>query len=161
MILGIVADSHGDEVVTARAVELLREGGAELLIHLGDVETSEVIVALSAMPARLVFGNCDFDIAHLTNVAELIGVTVDHPAGRIDNDGKTIFFTHGHLEQLMKDAIEDAVDYLLHGHSHVRRDDRFGATRIINPGALHRASRYTAALLNPGDDDIRFIDVPR
>jgi predicted phosphodiesterase len=25
-------------------------------------------------------------------------------------------------------------DYLLHGHTHVRRDERAGRTRIINPG---------------------------
>ncbi len=161
MILGILGDSHGDAAITTRAVELLRDGGAELLIYLGDVETEDVIVSLSAMPTRLVFGNCDFDIAYLTEVSQRLGVTVDHPAGHLDVDGKTVVFTHGHLELYMKQAIEQATDYLLHGHSHIARDDHFGSTRIINPGALHRAPRYTAALLDPASDRLDLVEVPR
>lgn len=161
MILGILADSHGDACTTARAVDLLRDNGAELLIHLGDVETSDVIGALSVMPARLVFGNCDYDLKTLATAAKRAGVVVDHPIGRLEFDGRTVAYTHGDVERLMKQAIEDGVEYLLHGHWHVTRDDRFAGTRIINPGALHRAARYTAAVLDPGNDRLRFLNVPR
>lgn len=161
MLIGLLADSHGRAAITRQAVTQLAGAGAELLIHLGDIETPDVLDALTALPARVVFGNCDFEIDELRSAARARGITVDHPAGRIEIDGKMIVFTHGHLELLMKQAIEDAAPYLLHGHTHLARDDRFGETRIINPGALHRAVRYTAALLDPARDTLEFLEITR
>lgn len=160
MRIGLLADSHGYAGTTEAAVALLRDHGAEMLIHLGDVGTIQALEALTALPARVVFGNCD-DIDTLSIAAARLGIAVDHPAGRIDIDGKSIVFTHGHIESHMHQAIEDAATYLLHGHTHVARDDRFGRTRIINPGALHRAARYTAALLDPARDALEFLEIPR
>jgi len=161
MKIGILGDSHGDHIISARAVELLADAGAELLIHLGDVGTTDVIDALRPLPARVVWGNCDIDHDRLCRAARNAGVTVDHPIGEITVDRKRIMFTHGDQDALMKQPIEEAADYLLHGHSHVVRDDRFGSTRIINPGALHRAARYTAAVLEPATDELETLEVPR
>ena len=47
------------------------------------------------------------------------------------------------------------------GHSHMAHDRRDGPTRRINPGALHRAAEFTAALLDPGTDELRFLTAPR
>jgi predicted phosphodiesterase len=55
----------------------------------------------------------------------------------------------------------DGVDYLLHGHSHEVRDERVGRTRIINPGALCRAARYTAAILDPDADALEVLEVAK
>src|SRR5690554_1349846 len=161
MQIGLLADSHGHADTTAAAVKALRDRGAETLIHLGDVGTTRVLETLTALPAHVVFGNCDLAVDQLTRDAQRLGITVDHPVGTLTIDGKVIVFTHGHLEEPMKQAIEDAAAYLLHGHTHVARDDRFGATRIINPGALHRAARYTAALLNPARDSLELLEIPR
>jgi predicted phosphodiesterase len=57
----------------------------------------------------------------------------------------------------MESALEDGVDFLLHGHTHEVRDERVGSTRIINPGALFRARRYTAALLTPATGALRIV----
>jgi putative phosphoesterase len=159
--IGILSDSHGRIDVTRAAVSALRDGGACLLIHLGDVETSEVIDELALLPARLVLGNCDWDVAALSRYARSIGVEVDHPAGRITIDGRTIAYTHGHFERELERALEEGVEYLLHGHTHALRDEVFGGTRIINPGALHRARRYTAALLTPATGDLEILEIPR
>lgn len=161
MRIGLLGDSHGHADITAAAVTALRVHGAEMLIYLGDVETVSVLEALTELPAHVVFGNCDFDIEKLSREARRLGLTVDHPAGTLTIDGKVIVFTHGHIEAPMKKAIEEAAAYLIHGHTHVPRDDRFGETRIINPGALHRAVRYTAALLDPARDALEFLEIPR
>ena len=50
-------------------------------------------------------------------------------------------------------------DYLLHGHTHVRRDERVGKVRIINPGALHRAREKTVAVLDTDTDRLTFVRV--
>ncbi len=157
--IGILADSHGRALITRKAIVALREGGADLLIHLGDVETDEVIDELAVMPARLVFGNCDYDVAALTRYARSLGIEVDHPAGRIAIDGQRIAFTHSHIDAEMSRALRDNVDYLLHGHSHELRDEMVGSTRIINPGALFRAKRYTAAILTPATGLLTIITV--
>ena len=159
MRIGILSDSHGRAKITALAVSALLERGAELLIHLGDFETEQVIDELVGHECHIVFGNCDWDINGLTRYAEAMNVCVDHPLGRLKVDDKTIAYTHGHIGRIMDHALKDGVDYLLHGHTHEIRDDRLGSTRIINPGALFRASRYTVAILDPGVDALEFIDI--
>ncbi len=159
MLIGILADSHGRAERTRAAVFALRQRGAEMILHLGDVCGEEVIDELVGVNARLVFGNCDMDIDEMTRHAEIMGVGVDHPMGIVVVDGKRIAFTHGHLSPLMDQAMEQKVDYLLHGHTHEVRDERDGGVRIINPGALFRASRYTAALLEPVTDRLEIIEI--
>jgi putative phosphoesterase len=158
--IGVLSDSHGRAAITARAVEALLGAGADILIHLGDVETEAVIDELVGPPAHLVFGNCDWDVDALARYARNVGVIVDHPAGRIDVGAKSVIFTHGDRPGVVEQAIAEGVDYLLHGHTHVVRDERVGCTRVINPGALFRAARYTAAVLEPETDRLEIIEVP-
>lgn len=161
MRIGILSDSHGHIEITARAVELLLDQGAEILLHLGDFETEAIIDELVGHPARIVFGNCDWDLKGLSSYARHVGVTVDHPLGIIEADEKRIAFTHGHLRDSMEKAIHEEVDYLLHGHTHELRDERFGPTRIINPGALFRARRYTVAILDPTQDVLEIHEITK
>ena len=147
--------------MTRRAVLALLERGADTLVHLGDVETEAVIDELVGHDAHLVFGNCDWDSSALARYARHVGVHVDDPLGRIAAGPRTIAFTDGHLPGLMQEALDEGVSYLLHGHTHVVRDDRIGGTRVINPGALFRAARYTVAILDPEADRLEIIEVPR
>jgi putative phosphoesterase len=159
MRIGVLSDSHGRAPITAHAVAALRDVGAELLIHLGDVCSEAVIDELVGHNAHLVFGNCDLDVRGLTAYAELLGITVAHPMGVLDVADKRIAFTHGDRESLMRQALADGADYLLHGHTHTVRDERVGRARIINPGALFRAARYTVALVEPAADRVQLIEI--
>lgn len=161
MRIGILSDSHGKHERTARAVALLVDHGAELLIHLGDLCSDAVIDSLVLAlnkdgkpnpPVRIVYGNCDTQFQAVGRYATELGITNDEWDGRIDADGKSVAFTHGHLVDVMQKAVADGADYLLHGHTHEPRDEHVGATRIINPGALQRAERYTVALLDTATD---------
>ncbi len=157
--VGILADSHGRVEPTRAAVAMLLERGCSILLHLGDLGSDAVIDELVGHNARIVLGNCDEN--DLGRYAAIVGVVNDHPIGRIEVEGRSIAFTHGHIEDAMRAALRDKVDYLLHGHTHETRDERIGATRIINPGALHRAARYTAAVLEPAADRVEILDVPK
>ena len=53
------------------------------------------------------------------------------------------------------------IDYVLHGHTHIAADTCIGSARVINPGALQRAARYTVALLDLEVDELTFLDVSR
>jgi hypothetical protein len=159
MRLGLLSDSHGRVERTREAVRRLLDAGAELLIHLGDVETEEVLDELVGHPARIVFGNCDDD-RRLSRYCEHMAIINDHPAGTLRIEGRLVVFTHGHLPDLIAGALDTGADYLLHGHTHVASDDREGRTRIVNPGALHRASRYTVAVLDVSLDTLTTIEIP-
>lgn len=161
MLIGILSDSHGRADTTARAVTALLEHGAEMLLHLGDLGSEAVLDELAGHNARIVFGNCDGDAAALARYAELLGVGVDHPMGVVCVDGRRIAFTHGHVGRLMRQAVTEGCDYLCHGHTHAVRDERVGRTRIVNPGALFGASRYTSALLDPARDTVRWLEIDR
>lgn len=138
---------------------MLLDHGADMLLHLGDIESESVIDELVGHNGHIVFGNTDWDERGLSRYAEHVGVTVDHPVGRLTVDGKSIVYTHGHLEREMSDALAEKPDYLLHGHTHSVRDDLLAGTRIINPGALFRAVRYTAALLDVPSGELSILDL--
>ena len=157
--IGLMSDSHGRVENTRQAVSMLLERGCTLLLHMGDLGSEQVVDELVGRNARIVLGNCDD--ATLGRYAELVGVINDHPTGRTEIDGRMIAFTHGHIESAMRKALAADVDYLIHGHSHELRDERLGRTRIINPGALHRAARYTAAVLEPATGHLEILALPR
>ncbi|MEO0514833.1 MAG: metallophosphoesterase family protein [Planctomycetota bacterium] len=166
--IGLLSDSHGRAATTRRAVEVLLQQGAGVLIHLGDVGTVEVIDALCVdhpdtgdqIEAHLVFGNTDWDIDSLAEYADDLDVVVEHPAGRLSLDGGgELVFCHGHEAAPMQQALADGVRYLCHGHTHAQADDRRGSTRVINPGALFRASVYSVAVLDTQTDHVNFYEV--
>jgi len=185
--LGLLSDTHGDAAMAAAAVRLFNEHKATAIIHLGDVGTDDVLEELVGFrdgEVHLVFGNCD-DAVLRGRHAERLGLQVHHPAGLIEWDGRRVGFTHGHLIDLRDPRIveqfilrapgvralgsrgganfDGQVDYLLHGHSHQQRDERIerptGFTRVINPGALHRAAQLTVALLEPESDRLQFFEL--
>jgi len=159
-LIGLLSDTHGRVEAARAGVKLLRERGATMLIHLGDVGSEAVLDELVGVEAHVVFGNCDYDDDSLTRYAELMGITVHHPLGRLEVDGRRLAFTHGHVQHLLEFALRQGADYVLHGHTHVRRDERCEGRRVINPGALHRASPLSVALLDPARDTLEFLDVP-
>lgn len=158
MQLGILSDSHGHADRTRRAIEALQAAGATRFLHCGDVETEQVLDQLAGLDAHVVFGNCD-PARPLARYAERLGLQVHHPMGRMEVDGRTLAFTHGDDPDLMQAAIDEGADFLLHGHTHVRADRQVEATRVINPGALHRANPFTVALLVPATGELRWITV--
>ena len=169
-LIGLLSDSHGQVGRTAEAVRLLKEAGAEVLIHLGDVGSEEVLDQLVCdqddsgrlVPeVHVVFGNTDYDVGSLGRYAADLGICVDHPAGRLEVDRKQIAFTHGHLQHPMDAAVAEGVTYLCHGHTHQKRHEMAGETHLINPGALCRARAYTAAVLETKTGQLQWVEIAR
>lgn len=165
-LIGLLSDSHGDALMTRVAVSTLVSQGATILLHLGDICSMNVIDALIVDPplqSRLVFGNNDhYEIPSMTRYAQRLEIHVDHPVGRLDlGNAKTLVFLHGDDHHAMIQALEEKVTYLCHGHTHRATDRREGPTRILNPGALHRAREYTVALLDTDQDTVMFSSIRR
>jgi putative phosphoesterase len=161
VIVGILSDTH-DRVDAARAaIKLLQAHGAEYFIHCGDVGANQILDLLAGLPAAFVFGNTDWDLDGLRRSARDLNITCLGRGGNLELDGKLFHIEHGDDPRAMRRALEaQTFDYLLHGHTHVQRDERIGKTRVINPGALHRAREKTVAVLNTATDALKFLVVP-
>jgi putative phosphoesterase len=142
------------------AVRLLRERGAEFFVHCGDVCEPRLLDHLAGLASAYVWGNCDWDRMALRRYGEALAVPCYGNFGDLELGGKRIAVTHGDDRVRMANVLHaQEHDYLLHGHTHVRRDERVGKVRVINPGALHRAAQKTVALLDTQGDKLEFIVV--
>lgn len=158
MRVGILSDTHDRLDRTQQAVSILQDAGAECLVHCGDLTGPAIVGVCAVLPAYFVLGNNDCDEVPTLQkaIAEAGAVCLDW-GGEILLAGKHVAVVHGHVG--IRQRLASGPDYLLSGHSHVRHDRREGGTRWINPGALHRASEYTVALLDLGNDHLQFLPV--
>lgn len=160
MILGILSDTHGRSDAAAEAVRVLRAAGAEFLVHCGDVGSEGVLDQLAGGRAAFVFGNTDWDRVPLERCAASLGIACHAPFADLTLDGKRIAVVHGDEPRLRQRLLEaQEYDYLLQGHTHVPHDERVGRTRVVNPGALHRARVKTVATLDLATDGLNFLIV--
>jgi putative phosphoesterase len=162
MILGILADTHNELERTKVAVEMLRNEGAELLIHCGDLALPDIVEACAVVPFHFTFGNHDADnVPLLRQAAITTGSKCLEWGGVLEFGGKRVGVVHGHMRADLRRVLALQPHYLLRGHSHMTADEREGDMRRINPGALFRAEEHTVALLDVERDELRFITVPR
>lgn len=159
MRIGILSDTHDHRKRTIRAIERLKAEGAEALFHCGDLTGPEIVTECAGLPSYFVFGNNDFETEILRIAMDAIGGICLDRAGVVELAGKRIAITHGDRLGEVRRLAADRPDYLLYGHSHVADDRRDGPTRWINPGALHRAKRHTAALLDLDTDALQFLKI--
>lgn len=166
--IGLLSDSHGHAPRTARAAQVLADAGAEMLIHLGDVGTTEVLDALlvnragqsTPLPVQVTFGNTDWNHRELAFHARRLELTVGHPLGAVELPEGSLVYSHGDQPHLLTQAAAQGARWLCHGHTHLQRDEHLEPGHWINPGALMRASQYTVALLDTATDQVRFLPIP-
>lgn len=160
-VLGVLSDTHDNVVTAAAGIAALREAGAEFLIHCGDVGGQPIFDLMAAIPSAFVWGNCDFDRVSLKIYAEELGIQCCDEFGSLEIGGKKVAFTHGDNAKLIRQATdqESGFDYAFYGHTHVAADRKFGNTRLINPGALHRATKKTVALVELDKGIVRWVEV--
>ena len=159
MKIGILSDTHDRVDRTARAVAAMVQAGAEVLIHCGDVTGPAVVRKCGGIPTYFVYGNNDYDQDALGRAITAIGGQVLGRGGWIDLGGRRIAVTHGDLVGEIRRVLGSNPDYFLSGHSHLPNDERRGTVRWINPGALHRAAKWTVAVLDLESDHLEFLDV--
>ena len=61
MRIGILSDTHDELARTRAAIRVLRDAGAEALIHCGDLASPPIVEVCAALPFWFVFGNHDAD----------------------------------------------------------------------------------------------------
>ena len=118
----VIADTHNK--LPPIVCELARS--ADEIWHLGDVCDDWIVEELRALgpPLTLVRGNCDSNyqwplVCDLTR--------------------SKIRFRLQHIAPPPSQPL--ACDILLHGHTHVPRDETIGGVRFLNPGCVTRPNR--------------------
>lgn len=157
MLIGICSDTHGRTSTLRQALAVFDAAGVERLVHCGDVGGMDVFDLLAGRPVWFVWGNTDVPNAGIYAYLETVGLPVPpRPPLLLDWAGKRLAVFHGHEAAFERPDGLGRLDYVLHGHTHLRRDDRLGPVRIINPGALHRARVKTVATLDLTSDTLAF-----
>jgi uncharacterized protein len=161
MIVGILSDSHGNEGIVSQALRMLVDAGAEAFFHCGDVGGLGVLGQLVGRRTWLVWGNTDVPSNGLHAYLETVGIQRMDAEKGIELDGMRIGMWHGHEPGFRPAVDSGAFDYIFCGHTHAAGELRRGRTRIINPGALHRAPIKTVATLDLSSDNLCFHIVNR
>jgi len=102
---------------------------ADEVWHLGDVCMPSVLAHIEARCQRLsvVMGNCDSELSWPLTL-------------ELEREGARFYLVH-----IPPARSPDGIDFVLHGHTHVPRDDTIRGVRWLNPGCISRANRGAPA----------------
>ena len=139
----VLADTHNR--LPEKVSILARE--ADEIWHLGDVCAESILDELRGIgpPVTIVRGNCDSNFEW--------PLVVDLVRG-----GLKI-----RLQHIPPEQPPDDVDLLLHGHTHVPRNEKRGGALFLNPGCVTRPNRgspASAAWLEIADGKVNWRLVP-
>jgi len=157
MLLGILSDSHNHVAPVQRALALFDKFGVDTIVHCGDVGTEDVFAEFTGRRFRFVWGNTDVLTSSLAAFLSTAGIAAPgDPPLHWTIDGKRFALFHGHEPDFYRAPESLDVDYILHGHTHLARDEMVNGRRLINPGALHRAREKTVATLDVAGGLLQF-----
>jgi putative phosphoesterase len=136
MKLGIVADTHDDLAVAQQAVDTFEEADVDAVIHCGDVVAPFTAREFDGdFEFFAVRGNNDGEWA-LADAIEDVGTWLGE-FGEFDLAGESIAVYHGTSGGIVGALVDSGnYDYVLHGHTHERREMARNDTSIINPGGI-------------------------
>ena len=160
MRLGILSDTHDELDRTIRAVRLLRDAGADAIVHCGDITGPAILRVCAAVPCWFVFGNNDSDsVPALREAAANYGAICLGWGDTFEIGARRVGVVHGHMTSDVRRVLSQRPEFLLSGHSHIPTDVTVDGVRRINPGALHRADTLTVAVLELPGGALRTLDV--
>ena len=117
----VIADTHDKVPGNLEALA----ADCDEIWHLGDVCSPEILQAIESFgpPVTVVRGNCDSHFEW--------PLTLD-----LKRNGLRLRLVH-----IPPDDAPEDVDVVLHGHTHVPRNERVGGTLFLNPGCVTRPNR--------------------
>ena len=161
-MIGIISDTHENEEAMKKAVALFKSRNVDFVVHCGDIISTPMINHFTGLKMKFVFGNNDGERDGLNAMAYLQGFEIITDEKVFEHKGKKFYIYHGTNQKKLDGAIKsNKYDYILTGHTHIKKDERFGKTRVINPGALFRIYPYTVAMLDVENDKLEFLEIKR
>ncbi|HXX41390.1 MAG TPA: metallophosphoesterase family protein [Chthoniobacterales bacterium] len=125
MKIFVLADTHNK--LQGKIIDLAQNG--DEIWHLGDVCSEIILDELRAIgpPVTVVRGNCDNNFEWPLAV----DLVREHLKFR--------------LVHIPPDDLPEGVDIVLHGHTHVPRNEKRGGVLFLNPGCVTRPNRGAAS----------------
>lgn len=161
-MIALISDTHENEAATKKAVELIKERKPEFTIHLGDIISPPMLDLFKGLKMKILLGNNDGEVGGLKKKCREHGFEEPYAELTFEHAGRRFFCYHGTDQRIVDNNIYyGGFDYVLCGHTHVRRDERRGKTRIINPGALFRAKEYSIAFLDIESDKLESVTIEK
>lgn len=158
----VISDTHENQRMIDRAVEMIKPLRPQLVIHCGDIISPPVLLSFDGLPMRFVYGNNDGERAGLRNCCRDMGFGEIDDTIEIELAGKRLYCYHGTVPRILAAAIDSQnYDYVFTGHTHETRNELVGKTRVVNPGALFSARIYTFAEVDLEGGSVTFHEVPR
>lgn len=162
MRIGIISDTHDNLRNLETALRELQDQGITTVLHCGDLSGPAIVDALSAFDVWIARGNVDHHPELEQAVAESLGKGRLAERHELTLKGHSALLVHGHREgELRRQISAGEYAYVFHGHTHRRRDEYIGSTRVINPGALGgmRWQQRSFCILDLETDGVEFIGV--
>jgi putative phosphoesterase len=165
MKIGIIADTHNHTAYSQWALRQMQEQRITQFVHCGDVTTYQIVTVFAGLKGTFVFGNMDINHGELEDAVAWLdrGSSIRYTQ-KLTLAGKRIAVCHGHEAKLLDEFIKSGLnDYVFHGHTHARRDEQIGRTRVINPGALsisRSGATPSMCILDLENGEAQFIEVP-
>jgi len=139
MLVAVMSDSHDNIWNLRKAVKIIQNHQAGLIIHCGDFIAPFMLKELdqAGIPVHGVFGNNDGDQFTLTKMSlgTLDHITLHGLSGQVDVEGFNIGFTH---YRAMGEGLATAGNSRLvcFGHSHEHEIRQAGHVTLLNPGEI-------------------------
>lgn len=135
MKIGVIADTHDNVPMIAKAVNVFNAEDCRLIIHAGDYCSPFALAPLAKLKCKWlgVYGNNDGDRKALAMKSD--GMIVDHPYN-YDLSDKKVIITH-ELEDVpdLQGKLERSeVHILIYGHTHKTDIRKVKNTLVVNPG---------------------------
>jgi putative phosphoesterase len=163
MLIAVLSDTHDNRGSIRKALELAQVRGAEEIFHCGDLTSASVLPLFRGWTLQYVEGNMDRDGAEIRAGVERLGAGSACAAElHLERGGLRIAILHGNRADRLAQAVESGkYDFVFHGHTHRRRDERIGRTRVVNPGVLGGAAmgKYSFCFLDTNVKEIEFIEI--
>lgn len=131
MKIAVMSDTHGNVQLAVKALK--QNGKVDRLIHLGDHYRDGVAIGYKTrLHVDAISGNTDISSeqwAEREKILELDGVRI------LITHGDIYKVKHG-IDRLLEKAIEEDVQAVLFGHTHIAMKQRIGNILFLNPGCI-------------------------
>jgi uncharacterized protein len=159
-MIGIISDTHEQVELVKKATEIFKQNNVDFAVHCGDIISPSTLSNYQGLKMKFIFGNCDGERAGLNTMAKKLGFEEIQDEKEFEYLTKKFYVYHGTDFSMLNEKIQsNKYDYVLTGHTHLKKDEKINNTRVINPGALFNADPKTIALLDVEKDTLMFIEV--
>ncbi len=163
MILAVLSDTHDNHSSILKALEVARGRGATEILHCGDLTSASTAAMFRGWTLHYVSGNMDRETGEIRAAVDRLGMGSSFGGElHLERDGLQIALLHGNRPDRLAAVIQSgSFDFVFHGHTHRRRDEFVGQTRVVNPGTLGSVSteKYSFCTLDTSTVEIEFIEI--